>query len=331
MSNATNLGMPEMPAKAPQKSASPGAAPFKDMLWIPGGTFLMGSNDHYPEEAPAHYVTVDGFWMDKYPVTNLQWSRFVKATGYVTVAERPSNPDDYPNALPELLVPASSVFLKPRQRVALSSHYNWWTYVPGADWRHPEGPASNLNGRERHPVVHVAWEDVEAYAAWAGKVLPSEAEWERAARGGVEGAAYTWGGEFTPKGRPMANTWQGEFPHENLLLDKYERTSPVGAFPANGYGLHDMAGNVWEWTSDWYQDHREISHSCCASVNPRGGDRERSHDPQITDVRIPRKVLKGGSFLCAPNYCQRYRPAARSPQPIDTATCHLGFRCIVRV
>jgi formylglycine-generating enzyme len=313
-----------------EETSGPGKAPLKEMVWIPGGTFRMGSDDHYPEEAPAHSVTVNGFWIDKYPVTNAQFTRFVKATRHVTLAERPPNPADYPGARPELLVPASVVFRKPHERVDLRNHYNWWTYVRGANWRHPEGPGSELKGREKHPVVQVAFEDAEAYARWAGKELPTEAEWERAARGGLEGAAYAWGDEFTPGGKLMANTWQGEFPVENLRTDGFERTSPVGSFPPNGYGLYDMIGNIWEWTTSWYQEHSQVEHACCASINPQGGDREKSYDPRMPDIRIPRKVMKGGSYLCAPNYCRRYRPAARMSQPIDTSTCHLGFRCIIR-
>lgn len=235
--------------------------PAKDMVWIPGSTFLMGSNDHYPEEAPAHKVAVDGFWMDKYLVTNAQFQKFVKATGYVTVAERPANPDDYPGAKPELLQPSSTVFIKPDRPVSKDNHYNWWSYVPGANWRHPEGKGSSIKGREQHPVVHLAYEDVEAYAQWIGKELPTEAEWEFAARGGLEEAAFAWGDQFNPKGKQMANTWQGEFPFENLCTDGYDRTSPVGVFPKNGYGLYDMIGNVWEWTTDWYQEHRQIKKS----------------------------------------------------------------------
>jgi formylglycine-generating enzyme required for sulfatase activity len=293
------------------------------MVWIPGGTFLMGSDEHYAEEAPTHVVSVDGFWMDKSLVTNAQFRRFVEATGHVTVAERPPNPVDYPGAKAELLVPASTVFGQPAGPVDLRNPYNWWFYVHGADWRHPEGPASSLKDRVRHPVVHVAYEDAEAYAAWAGKQLPTEAEWEFAARGALEGAEYAWGRELMPRGRAMANTWQGEFPWQNLALDGWERTSPVGEFPANGYGLFDMIGNVWEWTTDWYQSHAEAGTSCCASA-------AASYDPRTPDVRIPRKVIKGGSFLCAPNYCRRYRPAARMAQAIDTSTCHVGIRLIVR-
>jgi formylglycine-generating enzyme required for sulfatase activity len=215
--------------------------------------------------------------------------------------------------------------------VDLRNPYNWWGYVPGADWRRPEGPKCNLKDRNQYPVVQVAYEDAEAYAKWAGKSLPTEAEWEFAARGGLEGSDYTWGNEFAPDGKMLANTWQGEFPWQNLKTDGFEGTAPVGSFPPNGYGLYDMTGNVWEWTTDWYQSHSLLNHSCCASMNPKGGDRDRSYDPRQPDIRIPRKVMKGGSYLCAPNYCHRYRPAARMGQPIDTSTCHLGFRCIVRV
>ena len=310
-----------------------GAAPNSTttgMQWVPGGTFLMGSDRHYPEEAPAHRVTVGGFWMDRCTVTNERFRHFVGSTGYVTVAERPPDPADYPDALEELLVPASSVFVKPAHRVDLRNHYNWWTYIPGADWRHPQGPGSPIDGLGDHPVVQVAWEDVEAYARWAGKELPTEAEWEFAARGGLDGATYAWGEEFTPGGRWMANTWQGEFPIQNTGDDGYEGTAPVGCYPANGYGLRDMIGNVWEWTTDWYAPHAEIAHSCCTVDNPRGGQRETSIDPALQDISIPRRVMKGGSHLCAPNYCQRYRPAARMPQAVDTSTSHLGFRCVLR-
>jgi formylglycine-generating enzyme len=330
MSNLTDISASKPCMSEPQSGFATANAPFEEMVWIPGGSFLMGSNEHYREEAPAHQVTVDGFWMDKYTVTNADFARFVEATGYVTFAERPPNAADYPGAKPEMLVTASVVFRKPRQRVDLRNHFNWWTWVPGANWRHPEGPGSSLKGREKHPVVHVAFEDVDAYAGWAGKELPTEAEWEFAARGGLEGAAYAWGNEFSPGGKLLANTWQGEFPLENLQLDGFERTAPVGSFPPNGYGLYEMTGNVWEWTSDWYEEHNQIEHSCCASINPRGGNREKSYDPCTPEIKIPRKVMKGGSYLCAPNYCRRYRPAARMAQPVDTSTCHLGFRCIVR-
>ncbi|HEY7030396.1 MAG TPA: formylglycine-generating enzyme family protein [Thermomicrobiales bacterium] len=302
------------------------------MVWIPGGEFLMGSDDHYPEEAPAHRVAVGGFWIDRYAVTNAEFRRFVAATGYVTVAERVPTAEEYPGALPEMLVAGSVVFKQPARRVDLRNHYNWWDWAPGADWRHPDGPESTLHGRERHPVVHVAWEDVAAYAAWAGKTIPTEAEWEYAARGGLDGKAFAWGDELAPKGRMLANYWQGEFPLHNLALDGYERTAPVGSFPPNGYGLFDMIGNVWEWTADWYGGRHIVTASCCSPtmVNPTGGDREASIDPREPGAAIPRKVLKGGSFACAENYCRRYRPAARMHHPVDTGTCHIGFRCIVR-
>jgi sulfatase modifying factor 1 len=318
-SSVTKIDQPAVPKAGMEK-----------MVWIPGGTFLMGSDKHYSEEAPAHNVTVDGFWIDQYTVTNDDFRRFVEATKHVTVAERAPNPADYPGAKLELLVPASVVFQKPPHRVDLRNCHNWWTYVPGANWRHTEGPASTLRGRGNHPVVHVAYEDAEAYARWAGKELPTEAEWEFAARGGLDGAEFVWGEELTPGGKHMANTWQGEFPWQNRREDGFEDTAPVGSFPANGYGLYNMTGNVWEWTTDWYEEHSKISHSCCASFNPRGGERDKSYDPATPAIQIPRKVMKGGSYLCAPNYCRRYRPAARMAQPIDSSTCHLGFRCIIR-
>ena len=317
------------PTEHTARRLGPGRAPFPGMAWIPGGTCRMGSDDHYPEEAPAHELTVAGFWMDRTPVTNANFARFVEATGYVTVAERELNPADYPGARPELLVPGSVVFRQPDGPVSLSNHFAWWDYVPGACWRHPAGPESAAAGLSRHPVVHVAFEDAQAYARWAGKELPSEAEWELAARGGLDGRIYAWGVELSPGGRIMANVWQGEFPRENLLQDGWERTSPVGSFPPNGYGLYDMIGNVWEWTDDWWRTHASAASACCASGGADG--REASMDPGQLDVHIPRKVLKGGSYLCAANYCVRYRPAARIPQQVDTGTGHQGFRCIVRV
>jgi len=306
-------------------------APAAGMILIDGGTFLMGSDSHYPEESPAHKVSVDAFWIDQSVVTNDEFAQFVEATGYVTLAERPANPADYPGADPAMLVPSSVVFMPTPGPVDLRAPYQWWHYVAGADWRHPRGPESSVDELGNHPVVHVAFEDAEAYAKWIGKELPSEAEWEFAARGGLDGAEFTWGDEFTPDGRYMANTWQGEFPWQNLEQDGFSWTAPVGSFPANGYGLSDMAGNVWEWTTDWYQDHAKIpTHACCTLENPRGGSPEASVDPQ-DQVRMPRRVMKGGSHLCAPNYCRRYRPASRMAQCFDTSTCHLGFRCVVRV
>jgi formylglycine-generating enzyme required for sulfatase activity len=311
---------------------APGPAPFADMVWVPGGTFVMGSDKHYPEERPAHRVAVDGFWMDRFPVTNERFGAFVESTRHVTCAEIPPRPDDYPGALPDQLFAGSLVFVKPRGRVDTRNFTNWWHWVRAADWRHPVGPASGLNGLERHPVVHVTFDDAEAFARWAGKSLPTEAEWEHGARAGLDRATYAWGDEFLPSGRYLANTWQGEFPWQNTVRDGYERTSPVDAFPPNAHGLFDMIGNVWEWTIDWYQPSHpaEVMKTCCIPRNPRCARLEDSYDPCQPAIKIPRRVLKGGSHLCAPNYCRRYRPAARFPQPIDTSTCHVGFRCVVR-
>ena len=240
----------------------------RDMAWIEGGEFRMGSDSHYPEEAPAHRVSVDGFFIDPYPVTNRQFAAFVSATGYRTVAERPLSPTEYPGALPHMLKPGSLVFRKTRGPVDLHDISNWWGWKPGAYWRHPEGKGSSVARRLDHPVVQVAFEDAEAYAGWAGKVLPTEAEWEFAARGGLAGVEFVWGSEFTPGDRQMANTWQGEFPWQNLAVDGFERTSPVGVFPANGYGLYDMAGNVWEWTVDWFSSRHQAQHRARAALPP---------------------------------------------------------------
>jgi formylglycine-generating enzyme len=302
------------------------------MLWIPTGTFRMGSEDFYPEERPVHEVSVEGFWMDRCAVTNAQFERFVDSTGYVTLAERPINAADFPGAPAENLVPGSMLFQKGAGAVNLKDYKNWWAWAPGTSWRHPHGPRSSLEGFELHPVVHVAYEDAEAYARWRSKDLPTEAEWEFAARGGLDGKKFTWGNEHFPSGQAMANSWQGEFPWQNLLLDGYEGTAPVGSFPPNGYGLLDMAGNVWEWTSDWYVPRlADEPRVCCGpTVNPRVVVPDKSYDPGQPQFRIPRKVVKGGSFLCAPNYCLRYRPAARQPQMLDTGMSHIGFRCITR-
>ena len=293
----------------------------KNMAWVPGGTFLMGSAHFYPEERPVRRADVGGFWMDENPVTVAEFRRFVKATGYVTVAERPLDPADYPDADPALLYPGSLVFSQPRGPVDLGDVSQWWRYTLGADWSHPRGPGSTAGGLDRHPVTHVAAEDADAYAAWAGKELPTEAEWELAARGGLEGAVFTWGNDPAPGGRAMANTWHGEFPWQNLKPARQHGTSPVRSFRPNGFGLYDMAGNVWEWTSDSYAVHPAGGHGCCGP----GG--ETGNEP---GAHIPRRVIKGGSHLCAPNYCFRYRPAARQGEAVDTSTGHLGFRCIVR-
>jgi formylglycine-generating enzyme required for sulfatase activity len=308
------------------------AAKTLDMIWIPGGTFCMGSDKHYPEEAPAHPVTVGGFWIDCTPVTNRQFREFVNATGYVTFAEIKPDARDYPGALPHMLRAGSLVFRPPKEVTDLRDWSQWWGFTFGANWRRPYGRGSSISALPDHPVVHVAYCDAEAYARWAGKELPTEAEWEFAARGGLEEAEFAWGDEFTPGGKHMANTWQGLFPRQNLASDGYERTSPVGAFPQNGYGVHDMIGNVWEWTADWWSAKHEADASkpCCIPQNPRGGREDQSYDPCQPQIRIARKVLKGGSHLCAPNYCRRYRPAARHAEPVDTSTSHVGFRCVVR-
>jgi formylglycine-generating enzyme len=311
---------------------APERTDLAEMIHVPGGTFRMGSDNHYPEEAPVHRVTVDGFWIDRTPITNRQFREFVRATGYVTMAERRPNPEDYPGALPHMLKAGSLVFNPPREPVSLNDWSRWWKFRFGTTWRHPAGPGSSIAGLDEHPVVHVAHADAEAYARWAGKELPTEAEWEYAAWGGLDGAEFAWGNELTPGGRHMANIWQGAFPAQNLASDGYERTSPVTAFPPNGYGLHDMIGNVWEWTSDWYtpKHTNDAPKACCIPENPRGGHENESYDPRQPQIRIPRKVLKGGSHLCAPNYCRRYRPSARHAQPIDTSSSHIGFRCVVR-
>jgi formylglycine-generating enzyme required for sulfatase activity len=289
-----------------------------DLVWIPAQTAMLGSNSHYPEEAPAREVSVDGFWMQRHQVTNADYAEFVAATGHVTVAERPVDPDMYPGAPPENLVPGSLVFRRTAGPVDLRHINLWWTWTPGACWNHPRGPRSSVTGRERHPVVHIAYADAEAYARWAGLELPTEAEWETAARGGLSGATYTWGDTPERPGQRLANYWHGEFPY--LPDTGYGTTTPTGSFAPNDYGLFDMAGNVWEWTTDWYtRDH--TARSCCA---------EDSYDPAQPRFEIARKVVKGGSFLCADNYCMRYRPAARRPQMIDTGMSHIGFRCVRR-
>jgi len=316
----------------PVDERTPAKAPFPDMIWIPAGSYRMGSDDHYPEERPVHKVSVDGFWIDRYPVTNERFARFIEATSHMTWAEIPPDPRHYPGALPHMLYAGSLVFVRPSGPVDHRNIGNWWTLMRGADWSHPQGPSTSIADRAQHPVVHVAFSDAEAFAKWEGKSLPTEAEWEFAARGGFDGATYAWGETMAPDGRHMANTWQGEFPWENLREDGYEGTSPVGVYPSNGYGLFDMIGNVWEWTTDWYVARHadEGSSPCCAPKNPRGPRERDSYDPRQPAIKIPRKVIKGGSHLCAPNYCRRYRPAARFPEPIDTSTSHLGFRCIVR-
>jgi formylglycine-generating enzyme len=281
------------------------------MAWIPGGTFRMGSDEFYPEEAPVREVEVDGFWLDEHPVTVAQFRRFVKATGHETTAELPPDPADYPGADPSRLVPGSIVFRPTPGPTPLDDWRRWWHWVEDACWRRPEGPGSDVYTRARHPVVHVTHGDAEAYAAWAGKVLPTEAEWERAARGGLDGARFAWGDESEPGGQRMANRWYGDFPWRG-----YAGTSPVGTFPPNGFGLSDMTGNVWEWTADEHRATNGGGSPCC------GGADAGEH--------IPRRVIKGGSHLCAPSYCLRYRPAAKQFEPVDSSTSHIGFRCALR-
>ncbi len=280
------------------------APPREGMTWIGGGTFRMGDERFYPEERPVRDVSVEGFWIDTTPVTVASFRRFVRATGHVTTAERAPEADAYPDADPTLLVPGSLVFQPARGPVPLDDHTRWWAYVPGACWERPEGTRSDTYTRARHPVTHVTPEDAEAYAAWAGAALPTEAEWEYAARGGLDGAAFAWGDDDDPH---RANRWVGDFPWRG-----HRGTSPVGTFEPNGHGLFDMTGNVWEWTADPFTD--AGAHAC--------------HGPPAGD--IPRQVIKGGSHLCAPSYCLRYRPAARQGETVDTSTSHLGFRCVIR-
>ncbi len=320
-------------------NAAPGEPP-PGMAWVPGGEFSMGcgdprglpfgGTDPMVDARPIHQVRVDGFWMDVHEVTNDQFAAFVEATGYVTVAERPPRAEDFPGAPPENLVAGSIVFTPPAEDVPLRdatgmAHLRWWAYVPGACWRHPQGPESDLSGKGSEPVVHVASDDAEAYAAWAGKRLPTEAEWEVAARGGRAGATYPWGDEFRPGGRWMANTWQGRFPGENTAEDGFAGIAPVGRYPANPFGLHDMAGNVWEWCSDWYRPDT-YARDAAAGVagNPRGPS--DSHDP--AEPGQSKRVQRGGSYLCSDQYCSRYIVGTRGKGEVSSGTNHCGFRCV---
>ena len=297
------------------------------MIWIPGGTFWMGCEDcGMPDALPVHQVTVDGFWIDVTPVTNEQFAKFVKATRYITIAERTPEAKDFPDAPPENLVPGAAVFSPPDHDVSLNNHYQWWSYVKGASWRHPDGPGSNLTGREQHPVVHVAWDDAMAYARWAGKRLPTEAEFEFAARGGLDRKRYSWGDELTPGGKWVANIWQGRFPVKDTGEDGYRSTSPVRAFPANGYGLYDMGGNVWQWCADWYRPdiYRERAVLPAPIHNPQGPD--SSADP--SELGVAKRVTRGGSYLCSDRYCSRYVVGSRGKSEPSTGSSNVGFRCV---
>ncbi|MGC1448686.1 MAG: formylglycine-generating enzyme family protein [Candidatus Sulfotelmatobacter sp.] len=319
----------------PNATPGPGPSP-RGMVWISGGEFAMGAMD--PPSAdqvgmsvaadarPIHRVYVDGFWMDETDVTNDEFARFVKATGYVTIAERKPRPEDFPGAPPENLVAGAVVFSPPDHDVQLNDQYQWWAYVGGADWRHPEGPTSNLKGREKYPVVQVAYPDALAYAKWAGKRLPTEAEWEFAARGGLAGKRYPWGDEFQPNGRWMANTHQGHFPNTDTGDDGYAGIAPVAQFPPNGYGLYDMAGNVWQWTSDWYRPdyYQQLAAAGGVTRNPQGP--QTSYDPDEPTEK--KRVHRGGSFLCTDQYCSRYVVGTRGKGEVSTGTNHLSFRCV---
>jgi len=298
------------------------------MALVRGGEFWMGSEDFYPEEAPVRLASVADFWIDQRPVTNAEFARFVAATGHVTFAEKAPDPAQYPGMDPAMAKAGSAVFTPTRGPVSLNDPSQWWRFVFGADWRHPRGPDSSIERLMEHPVVQVAYEDVAAYAAWAGKALPTEAEWEFAARGGLDRAPYAWGEELEPGGRVMANTWRGDFPWRRKG-PMGALTSKVGSFPPNGYGLYDMIGNVWEWTVDWYAEGTATKDDgCCGQPRARLAEEAESYDPANPAVPTPRKVLKGGSHLCAPSYCRRYRPAARHPQAVDSPTSHIGFRCV---
>jgi formylglycine-generating enzyme len=322
-------GQPGLSANASSivsNSASPPDPVPEGMGWIPGGEFWMGTEE-FPDALPLHRVSLDGFWMDKTEVTNEQFETFVKATGYVTIAERIPRAEDFPGAPPENLVAGSVVFSPSDHPVQLNDHFQWWSYVVGANWRHPEGPQSTIHDRGNYPVVHVAYEDVRAYATWAGKRLPTEAEFEFAQRSGLDRKPYAWGEELNPGGQFMANTFQGHFPDTNTKKDGYEHAAPVAAFSPNSYGLYDMAGNVWEWTSDWYRpDYYEmLAAKETVAHGPQGP--ADSFDPSEPGVK--KKVHKGGSYLCTDQYCARYIAGGRGKGEPDTGTNHLGFRCVL--
>jgi sulfatase modifying factor 1 len=310
------------PAATARAGSSQGAPP--GMVWIPGGRFSMGT-DRMEDAQPVHQVEVKGFWIDRTDITNEEFARFVQATGYVTVAERPLDPREFPDLAPDDLAPGAVVFTPPAGPVSLQNPLAWWRFVRGADWRHPNGPNSDLQGKEKYPVVQIAWPDAVAYATWAGKRLPTEAEWEFAARGGRVRQNYPWGNELNPKGKWMANTFQGHFPDKNTSEDGYAGVAPVASFPPNDFGLYDMSGNVWQWVADWYRPdyYTQLGREEIA-INPQGPS--DSFDPQ--EPGVTKRVQKGGSYLCTDQYCERYMPGARGKGDPDTATNHLGFRCV---
>lgn len=323
----------------PNAARPPAPAPT-GMVWIPGGEFSMGAQESHDmhdmndvamkatvDSRPIHRVYVDGFFMDKTDVTNAEFAKFVKATGYVTIAERKPRAEDYPGAPPENLVAGSVVFAAPDHPVPLNDYMQWWTYVRGANWRHPLGPESSIVGKDNYPVVHIAYTDAQAYATWAGKRLPTEAEWEFAARGGLTGKPYVWGDQFLVNGKYMANTHEGHFPNQDTGADGYVGIAPVAKFPPNGYGLYDMAGNVWQWTSDWYRPdyYQQLADKGGVARNPQGPD--SAYDP--AEPGHQKKSQRGGSFLCTDQYCSRYMVGTRGKGDIDTGTNHLGFRCVM--
>jgi formylglycine-generating enzyme len=318
------------------KDPPPASAP-EGMVWIPGGEFSMGARDPMDthdmvgmqattDSRPIHRVSVDGFWMDVTEVTNEQFARFVKATGYLTVAERKPRQEDFPTVAPEDLNPGSVVFTPPDHAVPLNDHFQWWAFVDGADWRHPLGPKSSIEGKEKHPVVQIAYEDAAAYAQWAGKRLPTEAEWEFAARGGLSGRLYPWGDEFKKDGRWMTNSHQGNFPNVDTAADAFAGIASVAQYPANDYGLYDVGGNVWEWVSDWYRPDYYAQLAAAGGVTRNPGGPEEPSDPE--EPAVPKRVHRGGSFLCTDQYCSRYAVGTRGKGEISTGTNHLGFRCV---
>ncbi len=314
-------------AVSENRGQPPTPATPEGMVWIPGGTFWMGCEDcGMPDTVPVHQVTMDGFWLDETPVTNAQFRTFVDTTGYVTVAERTPDAKDFPGAPPENLVPGSAVFSPPAQEeVSLSDPYLWWSYAKGASWRHPEGVGSDLQGREHYPVVHVAWDDAMAYARWAGKRLPTEAEFEFAARGGLDRKRYSWGDELRPEGKWAANIWQGRFPSKDTGEDGFRGLSPVRAFPANGYGLYDMGGNVWQWGADWYRPDTYQRRTAATSPVHSPQSPDNSFDP--SEPGVPKRVTRGGSYLCSDRYCSRYLVGSRGKSEPSTGSSNVGFRC----